>query len=67
MKNAFIKTVQFKSMKILLRAGRILPLLLLALLGRAQDCQNDTIRPICTPPANVSVSCEQFDPSLVYV
>ncbi len=64
MKNAFIQPMQFESMKILLRAGCILPLLLLALFGQAQDCQNDIIKPICTPPANVSVSCEQFDPTL---
>ena len=37
--------------------------------GRYNDCVvqvtvEDKIRPVCLPPANVTVSCENFDPSL---
>ncbi|MBU6340442.1 MAG: HYR domain-containing protein [Bacteroidetes bacterium] len=37
--------------------------------GRFNDCMvqvhvEDKIKPSCTPPANVTVSCENFDPSL---
>ena len=37
--------------------------------GNYNECMvevlvEDKIRPICTPPANVTVSCEAFDPSL---
>jgi uncharacterized repeat protein (TIGR01451 family) len=65
MKNAFIQPMQFKFMKIFLRVGLVLPLLLFTLLGRAQDCQNDTIKPICTAPVDVTVNCDNFDPSLL--
>jgi uncharacterized repeat protein (TIGR01451 family) len=41
-----------------------LPLLLLCLHAAAQPCTNDVVPPACVAPANVTVTCETFDPSL---
>lgn len=64
MKNAFIQPLNFYHMNQLLKPVLILLLFLNTMRLWAQDCQNDTIKPVCLPPANVTVNCQIFDPTL---